>query len=196
MFLCRSEGGTLPAKINWFGIAGSIAVLLLICISAYFPWWQLVVGENLVKANVSPIYTNFDFIGSSFTIPLLLALNISSVILMTVGGIALLIYSFKPLASYSRRLLSFGYKKPLYSLVLFVVCLVAITLVVKSVWDLNVPLMGSVQTTLPSEMTQGATVSVLMVASFQWPFLLAIAAAGLCIAARFYDKKIATSQPT
>jgi len=185
----------LQAKINWFGIAGGIAVLLLICLSFYFPWWQLVVGENSVKANVSPIYTNFDFIGSSFTIPLLLALNISSVILMTVGGIALLIYSFKPLSSYSRRLLSFGYKKPLYSLILFVVCLLAITLVVKSVWDLNVPLMGSVQTTLPSEMTQGATVSVLMVASFQWPFLLAIAAAGLCIVARFYDKKIATAQP-
>ena len=185
----------MQAKINWFGLAGGISVLLLIFLSFYFPWWQLVVGENLVKANVSPIYTNFDFISGSFTIPLLLALNISSVILMAAGGIALLIYSVKPLASYSKRLLSFGYKKPLYSLILFIVSLVAITLAVKSVWDLNVPLMGSAQTTLPSEMTQGATVSVLMVAGFQWPFLLALATAGLCIAARFYDRKIAMPQP-
>jgi hypothetical protein len=195
MFLFSLEGETLQAKINWFGFAGGISVLLLIFLSFYFPWWQLVVGENLVKANVSPIYTNFDFISSSFTIPLLLALNISSVILMTAGGIALLVYSVKPLSSYSKRLLNFGYKKPLYSLILFIASLVAITLAVKSVWDLNVPLMGSAQTTLPSEMTQGATVSVLMVAGFQWPFLLALAAAGLCIAARFYDKKIAMPQP-
>lgn len=169
-------------------------MLLLIFLSFYYPWWQLLVGENLLKANVSPIYTDFDFISNSFTIPLLLALNISSVILMTAGGIALLIYSIKPFASYSRRLLNFGYKKPLYSLVLFIVSLVAIVLVVKSVWDLNVPLMGSAQTTLPSEMTQGATVNVLMVASFQWPFLLAIVATGLCIATRFYDKKIVMPQ--
>jgi len=194
MFRCCSEGETLQAEINWFGLAGGIAVVLLIGVSIFVPWWQLLVGDSLVKANVSPIYTNFDFIGGSFTIPLLLALNISSIILLAAGGVAILIYSARPAESYSRRLLGFGYRKPLYALILFTLGLVAIVLVVKSVWSIDVPLMGSGRTTLPTNMTQGLTVSVLMVAGFQWPFLLGLAAAGLCIAAKFYDNKIVPIQ--
>jgi len=140
MFRCCSEGETIQAKINWFGLVGGIAVLLLIGVSVFVPWWQLLVGDNLVKANVSPVYTNFDFIGSSFTIPLLLAFNISSIILMSAGGVATLVYSVKPAAVYSRRLLGFGYRKPLYALILFIVGLVATTLVVKSVWGIDIPL--------------------------------------------------------
>ena len=39
-------------------------------------------------------------------------------------------------------------------------------------------------------MTQGTNVNVLMEAVFQWPFILALTAAGLCIAAKFYEKKV------
>ena len=180
----------MRAGINWPGLAGGVAVILLVVISLFVPWWQLTVGEDLVKANVSPIYTNFDFIGSSFTIPLLLALNVSSIILMTAGGVAVLIYSVKPTTIYSKQLLSFGYRKPLYALIFFIIGLYATTVVVKSVFGFDVPLIGSAIVTMPTEMTQGAMVSVPMVAGFQWPFWLAVAASVLCIAARLFHPKI------
>ena len=44
-------------------------------------------------------------------------------------------------------------------------------------------------------MTQGVTVSISMNAGFQWPFLFAIVTTGLCIAARFYHKKILPTNP-
>jgi hypothetical protein len=187
----------MQAKFNWFGLAGSIAIIMLIIISLFVPWWQLTVGDDLVKANASPVNTNFNFAGDSFTIPLIWALNIGSIISLTAGGIAILIYSVKPAESYSKRLLNFGYRKPLYSLLFFVIGLFAITLVIKSMFSLEVPLIGSAETTLPQSMTQGTTVSVLMSAAFIWPFWLAAVASGLCIAARFYHKKIPIAeQPT
>lgn len=187
----------MQGKINWFGLAGSVAIIVLIIISLFVPWWQLTVGDDLVKANASPVNTNFNFAGDSFTIPLIWALNIGSIISLTAGGIAVLIYSVKPAESYSKRLLNFGYRKPLYSLLFFVIGLLAITMLIKSIFSLDVPLIGSVRTTLPQSMTQGTTVSVLMSAAFIWPFWLAAVAAGLCITARFYHKKITIAeQPT
>ena len=181
-------------KINWFGLAGSITIVALIIISLFVPWWQLTVGDDLVKANASPLYTNFNFAGDSFTIPLIWALNIGSIISLTAGGIAIMIYSIKPTQSYSKRLLGFGYRKPLYSLLFFVTGLIVITVLVKSMFSLDVPLLGSSQTTLPQSMTQGTTVSVFMSAAFMWPFWLAAVAAGLCIAARFYHGKITVAE--
>ncbi len=180
----------MQTKINWFGLAGSIAIFVLIIISLFVPWWQLTVGDDLVKANASPLYTNFNFIGDSFTIPLLLALNIGSIVSLTAGGIAMVIYSVKPSESYSKRLLGFGHRKPLYSLLFFVIGLFVITLLVKAMFSLDVPLVGSALIVLPQSMTQGATVSVPMTAVFLWPFWLAVGAAVLCIAARFYHSKI------
>ena len=105
-----------------------------------------------------------------------------------------MIYSIKPTQSYSKRLLGFGYRKPLYSLLFFVTGLIVITVLVKSMFSLDVPLLGSSQTTLPQSMTQGTTVSVFMSAAFMWPFWLAAMAAGLCIAARFYHAKITVAE--
>ena len=184
----------MAAKVNWFGLAGGIAVILLIIVSIFVPWWQLLIGDDILKANVSPIYTNFDFIGGSFTIPLLLALNVGCTILLGVGGTVILVYSLKPNVSYSKVLLKYGYWQPLFAVVIFIVSLVAITLVVKSVWSIDVPLMGSGLIPLPANMTQGTTVNVLMQAGFQYPFILALAAAVLCIAAKFYDRKIVPAQ--
>ena len=189
----------LQTKINWFGLVGSITVFVLIIISMFVPWWQLTVGDDIVTANVSPLNTNFNFIGDLFTIPLIIALNIASIISLSAGGIVMLIYSVKPEKSYSKRLLGFAYKKPLYSVLLFVISLLLITILVKSLFSLDFPLSGSLTSTLPTDMTQGITLSVLMTAGFQWPFILATVAAGFCIAARVYHKKISpikVVQPT
>lgn len=177
-------------KINWFGFTGGVSLIVLVIVSLFVPWWQLTVGDNLMTANASPLNTNFDFIGNSFTIPLLIALNIASVISLSVAGIVMLIYSIKPLKPYSEKLLRFAYRKPLYSVLLFVISLVVITILVGSFFELSVPLFGSQLSTLPADMTQGLNISVSMNAAFKWPFIFALLAAGLCIVARVYHKKI------
>jgi hypothetical protein len=159
-------------------------------VSFFVPWWELSVGDGLVKANVSPLYTNFNFVGYWFTVPLLWALNLGSVLSMAAGGVAMLIYSLYPGKSYSKNLLGFGYKKPLISVLIFVIILVVLTQTVNAYFGLSVPLVGSASSVLPQSMTYGTIVTVLISANFQWPFYLASVAAALCIVGRFYHKKL------
>jgi len=102
----------------------------------------------------------------------------------------MLIYSINPLRSNSNKLLSFAYRKPLYSVVLFLAGLILTITVVGSLFSVSVPLIGSQTSTLPADLTKGITLRVLMNAGFQYPFLLAIVASGLCIGARIYHKKL------
>ena len=183
----------MRSNMNWFGLAGGLTIVVLIAISLFVPWWQLTVGDGLVKANASPINTNFNFAGTSFTIPLIWALNVASIIFLSAGGIAMLVYSVSPSKSYSEKLLGFSYRKPLYAILLFVVVLILITFLVKSVFNFEVPLLGSIETTLPAEITNGTNISVFMSANFVWPFWLAVLATTLCIMAKFYHKKIVAS---
>jgi hypothetical protein len=182
------------AKINWFGLAGGVTTIVVIVVSLFYPWWQLTVGEDLLKANASPVNTNFGFLGTTFTIPFIWALNIVSLLTLLASGTAMLVYSIIPTKSYSKNLLGFAYKKPLFTLLFFVIVLFALTLPVQALFSFNVPLMGSTTITLPTALTHDITISVLLSAGFQWPFWLAAVAAGLCIAARIYHKGIATTQ--
>jgi hypothetical protein len=182
----------VQTKINWFGLAGGITTVGLIIVSLFYPWWQVTAGEGLVKANVSPLNTSLNFLGTAFTIPLIWALNLASLFSLVASGIVMLVYSIIPTKTYSKHLLGFAYKKPLFALLFFVIVLFALTVIIQAVFGLNIPLIGSATATLPETMTYGATVEVLISTGFQWPFWLAALAAGLCIAARFYHKRIAT----
>jgi len=184
----------MQTKINWIGLAGGVTTIAVIIVSLFYPWWLVTAGENLARANVSPLNTNFSFLGTTFTIPLIFALNIASLLTLVASGIAMLIYSIIPTKAYSKHLLGFAYKKPLFALLFFVIVLFAITMIIQAVFGLNVPLVGSSTVTLPETMTYGVTISVLISTGFQWPFWLAAVAAGLCIAARLYHKRIATAQ--
>ena len=179
----------MKTDFNWLGLAGGICIIVLIIASMFVPWWQLTVGEDLIQANWSPLNTNFNFAGDSFSIPLVMALNISSIILLAAGGIVMLIYSVFPRKPYAKKLLGFAYRKPLYALLFFLIGLFAVILLPKSILGLDVPISGSVRAALPSTATPGITVSILMTAGFQWTFALAIVATGLCIAARLYHVK-------
>ena len=181
--------------INWFSLVGGATIVCLIFVSFFVPWWELSVGDGLVKANVSPLYTNFNFVGYWFTVPLLWALNLGSVLSMAAGGVAMLIYSIYPGKSYSKNLLGFGYKKPLISVLIFVIILVVLTQTIQALFSLAVPLVGSATSVLPETMTYGTIVRVLITANFQWPFYLATVAAALCIAGKFYHKKISLVSP-
>ena len=187
----------MKANLNWFGLVGGALTIVVVVVSLFSPWWQLTVGDNFVQANASPVNTNFSFLGTAFTIPLIWALNIVSSLSLILSGVAMLVYSVMPAKSYSKHLLGFAYKKPLYTLIFFVAGLFEVTFILQAVVGIAVPLMGSTTVTLPQAFTSSVTISVLLSAGFQYPFWLAIVAAGLCIAARLYHKKVAApKQPT
>ena len=181
------------SKINWFGIAGGVLTLVVIVVSLYYPWWQLTIGDNLMKVNASPMNTNFGLLGTQFTIPIIWALNIGSILTFLFSGIIMLIYSVIPTKSYSKDLLGFAYKKPLYAVVFSVVGLLIITLIAQAALGIGIPLMGTATVILPAAMTMGVNISVLVSAAFQWPFWLAITAAALCISARIYHRKLSAT---
>lgn len=180
-------------KINWFGIAGGVLTLVVIVVSLYYPWWQLTIGESMMKVNASPMNTNFGLLGTQFTIPIIWALNIGSILTFLISGIIMLIYSVIPTRSYSKELLDFAYKKPLYSVVFSVVGLLIITLIAQASLGISIPLMGTATIILPSAFTMGVNISVLVSAAFQWPLWLAITAAALCISARIYHRKLSAT---
>jgi len=180
-------------RINWFGVAGGASTLIVIAISLYNPWWQLIIGDNLMKVNASPMNTNFGLLGTQFTIPLIYALNIGSILTFMCSGIIMLIYSVVPLKPYAKDLLGFSWKKPLYSIIFSVVGLSIIVLIAQTTLGMQIPLMGSAQVILPSSLTMGASISVLVYSAFQWPFWFAVAAAVLCICARVYHRIIVKS---
>ena len=180
-------------SINWFALTAGIIVLIVLVISLYLPWWQLTIGTSLIKVNASPVNTNFNVLGTQFTIPLIWALNLVSILTFTASGLVMLIYSLIPTKPYAKDLLSFSYKKPLYAVVGFAVGLIIIVVGVGH-FGLSVPLMGSATLTLPANWTMGATVSALVSGNFLLPFWLAIAAAALCIVARLYHGHLKTVQ--
>jgi hypothetical protein len=179
----------LNRNINWFGFAAGIVTLIVLVISLFIPWWQLTVGDNLMKVNASPVNTNFGLFGTQFTLPLISALNIVSVLTFTTSGIFMLFYSLTPTKSYSKQLLGFSYKKPLFSLITFVSGLLIITSIVGFL-NVHVPIVGSTTLTLPSNLTMGANINASVSGSFQLPFWLAMIAAALSIVARLYHGRV------
>jgi hypothetical protein len=135
------------------------------------------------------VNTNFGLLGASFTIPLIWALNIVGTLIFITSGIAMLVYSVTPTKSYSKELLSFSYKKPLFAIIGFVISLLVIAYVASSL-GFSVPIMGSTNINLPSNLIMGVRVSASASGSFQMVFLLAIVAAALCVAARIYDGRL------
>jgi hypothetical protein len=178
-------------KFNWFALAGGVATIFLIAVSLVSPWWQLTIGDDLLTVNASPVNMNMNLPDTSFTIPFILALNIVSIFSLLASAITMIIYAFIPRKSYSIHLLGFGYKKPLYTVLFFIIGLVATTIICQAIINLNVPLMGSANSTLSPPFIEGITLTVLLSAGFQWSFWLAIVAATLCVVARIYHRKIA-----
>jgi len=181
-------------RMNWLGLAGGVTTIVLIMVSLFYPWWQFRVGEDLIAANISPLNINFTVLGSAFTMPLLWAINLASILTLVVSSITMIIYSVFPAKSYSKQLLDFSYKKPLYMLLLFVIFLFAAVVLAQVLLHFNVPVAGTVNSTLPIPFSQGTSVSVLISAEFQWPFWLAVVSAGLCIAARLYHGRVVSIQ--
>jgi hypothetical protein len=181
----------MTRTINWFALAAGIITLVVLVVSLYMPWWQLTLGNNFFNVYASPINTNFGLYGAQFTIPLIWAWNLTNIMLFTAGGIIMLVYSFLPTKSYSKELLGFSWKKPLYALISLIVGLIVIN-VVAGYMGASFPLMGSsnIDFSFPSFIPINATISVLVTTTFLLPFWLAFVAVALCIVARFYHRKL------
>jgi uncharacterized integral membrane protein len=177
-------------QINWFALIGGILILLLLPISIYFSWWQLTIGKNLLTINVSPVNTNITLIGTQFSAPLIWAMNLTGSLTFLASGIIMLIYALIPAKPYSKDLLNFAYRKPLYIVILYLAGLLVMTFAAQAFLGQGIPITGSANLTLPSSMTMGANISILVTSAFQWPFYLAIIAAGLNITARVYHTKL------
>ena len=190
-------------KVNWIGLASGILLIAVTCLSIFYPWWQLKISD-FVYANISPFNTNFSILGTIFLIPLLFAINISSLLILTISSILMIIYSINPTKSYSKQLLCWSYKKPLYIVISFIVVLVVITLLVQYIASqyanvsINIPLMGTSVIQIPSEILggSGVEIGIAVSGSFQLPFWLAIVATALCIAARLYHGRVAKAPKT
>jgi hypothetical protein len=175
-------------KINWFGIVAGSLTLIVLAASIYYPWWQIVIGQDLIKINASPLNLNFGILNAQLTVPLIWALNLTSILFFLSSGILMLVYSVIPTKPYSKEILGYAYKKPLYALVFTIVSLIAVILLAEAVLNTTIPLMGSAEISLPQGLLAGANISVLVTAAFQWPFWLAVVAVGFCVAARIYHK--------
>ncbi len=180
----------MSRTINWFALASGLIICALLAISLFIPWWQLTVGEELIKVNVSPIYTNFGVLGLQFTVPILWALNIVSTLMYVTVAVTMLVYALFPSKSYSMELLAFSYRKPLYALIIFIIGLI-VALTVSGLFGFAVPFIGSKNLSLPSQLlpASGLSVNVLVSSAFQLPFYLAITAAALSLIARLYHKR-------
>jgi hypothetical protein len=193
--------------VNWFGLASGVLMLVVVCLSVFTPWWQLQIGSNLATINANPFYTNFGFLGLNFVIPILFAIGIGLMVLFTISGALLIVYSAKPTKSYGKELLCYGYKPPIYIVVGFIVGLVIVAYVIPGIFNviskgqLNIatpifPLIGTSTTQLPAGMfgsSGGASIQigVTLTAAFQYTFYLAVVAAALAIAARVDHRRIA-----
>ena len=88
-------------------------------------------------------------------------------------------------------MLGFGYKKPLYAVILFIISMFAMSYLVQRFSGFAFPLLGSSSLSLPQGMApDGVNISVAVSAGFGWPFYFAIVVAGLCVAARLYHPKV------
>jgi hypothetical protein len=192
----------LPNKIfNWFVLTVGILMLAVVCLSIFTPWWRLQIGSGTTFAtiNADPFYTNFGVLGLNFVIPIIFAINIGTMALFTISGALLILYSIKPTKSYSKQLLCYAYKRPIYTFVGFIVTLLvvsyALPIVVNKVGGVNlsVPLFQLVGTSiiqLPAHLSGSSIqIGVTVVTAFQYTFYLGVIATALAIVARIYYRK-------
>ncbi|MGE5575200.1 MAG: hypothetical protein ACM3UL_03595 [Ignavibacteria bacterium] len=177
-------------NINWFALVGGVLTLLVIPVSYISPWWRLSIGQNLIDVNASPVHSVFTFLNTQFTAPLLWALNLSVILFLLVAGIVMLTYSVLATKPYARDLLDFAYKKPLYLIVFFLAGILIVIAILTSFLQLDIPIIGPANITLPSNFTGEAQISVAVNAGFGLAFWLAIAASIMCIIARIYHTRI------
>jgi len=178
-------------EISWVALIGGVLTLVVVLVSVFVPWWRLSAGENLIEVGVSPFDLDVSLLGRPLTIAVVGAFNLSAVLLFVVSGVVMLIYSVVPTRSYARHFVGFAYSKPLAVLLSFVVLVFGLSMVLQVVAKLSVPVWGSATVVLPAGFVPGVDlrVSLVVTATFQWSFWLAVFASGVCVVARLYHRR-------
>jgi len=175
--------------VNWPGLACAVTASTLVLLSFLYtsPWWQVEIGDNVARANISPLNYNANLIGTSIEVPIIWFANLIFKLTFIACAVALFMYSVATQKPYSKKLLNFAYKKPIIVFILFVVVLVGTLYIAGNFIGIGVPLSGA------STLTMSAgedTANVPISTSFTWVFWLAAATAVLALVAKIYDWKI------
>jgi len=193
--------------MNLFALAAGALMLVVVALSIFVPWWKLQIGSGtgFVTVNVNPFYTNFGVLRLNFVVPVLFAINVAAIALFTASGVIFIIYAFKPTKSYSKHLLSYGWKRPVYTIIGFIVVLMVILYVVPGVVNSMghstipvplAPLMGSSLIRLPSgvfDNSNSIQIGITVITTFEYTFYLGLVATALGIVARIYHGRIASN---
>ena len=176
-------------KINWPGLMCAITGAILVALSLLYaaPWWQVAIGDGLGLVEISPLDYQANLFGASLEVPLIWFLNLGSKLTMIAFAITMFICSLLTQKGFSKQLLGFAYKKPIFMLVLFIVMLVALSMIVGNSLGTSFALVG---TTTVSLSAGGAKANVPVSTSFTWVFWLAVATTALAVAARIYEWKV------
>ena len=188
-------------NVNWFALAGGALTLVLAVSSIYVPWWQINVGQTLVRIGLSPVNLSTNIVGYDVALPIIATIGWMFMAMLVSVGIVLVVYSVVPTKPYSKRLLVFAYKKPLGTLITFTILMLLVTnagtiigtMVSPSTisgTDLNVPWSGAKTLQPPSSVAQGTVRGIAVSAEVEWTFWLAVTVAALCIGARLYHRKL------
>jgi len=175
-------------------------MLVTVASSLSSPWWKAEIGSGLMTVNADPFCTSFKVLGVSYVIPIISAINVGLAALFVASGMALIIYTIKQEKGYSKHLLSFGWKRPLYVVVGFVAMLalslyvapLVVNAIARSVVAPTpiVPLTGLSMIRLPNNVLNiPAQVSITVTTTFTHSFFLGVVAAALSIAARAYHRR-------
>ncbi|MFH0748847.1 MAG: hypothetical protein V1915_02860 [Candidatus Bathyarchaeota archaeon] len=188
---------TQHQNVHWVGLASGILLIAVILLSLNNPWWQLRIGD-LGYANISPLHTDFSLLGMTFLSPILTAVNISCLLVLSISAALMIVYSVNPTKTYAKQLLCWSYKKPLSILITFVVGIVGLSVLASYIAsnyahiDLTLPILGTSRVQVPSELFGGLSgfqISVAVSGGFHWTFYLAIAATVLCVVSRLLHGK-------
>lgn len=185
-------------KINWFGLAGGIALLFVIILSSVYavPWWQLSIGKDFGQLKISPLNFGATLLGLNMAIPIILVLNLTFMLLFIASAIAMILYSLFPGREYAKNLLGFAYKKPLIILILFVAVLFILFFITSSLVGIfgsaSIPIAGTTNVNFSPQ--EGIVITIPVTTGFTWNFWFAVMATALCVAARIYHSKIAPAQ--
>jgi len=188
-------------KRNWFALITSVLMFATVVSSQFSPWWKAQIGSDLVTVNADPFFTSFNILGASYIIPIIFALNVGTAALFIASGIALIVYTVKPAEKYSKHLLSFGWKRPLYVAIGFIATLASLLYITPTAINAMahnivtptpiVPLIGSSTIQLSSNILNiPVQITITTTATFTYSFFLGMVTAALSIAARIHHHRI------
>ena len=150
-------------------------------------------GDDLGVIGLSPMDVRIEVLGESPDIPMMFYLTLGMKLTLVASAAAMAIYSLATTRAWYGNLLGFGYKKPIWVTLLFVVAVFALTYIGGLLAPIKIPLAGRSVASLDLPPV-GGRIEIPIAAGFTATFYLAIAAVVLALVARIYHGRIMARQ--